>query len=1219
MRLKSLELYGFKSFADKTTFDFERGVTAFVGPNGCGKSNIVDAVRWILGEQSARAVRGVQMTDVIFNGSPSRRSLGYAEASLTIENDDGRLPVEYSEVCITRRLYRNGESEYFLNRQPCRLRDIKRLFMDTGIGVHTYSIIEQGKVDRFIQANARERRVLLEEAAGISGYKAQRKDAQARLERARQNLEKIDIKLEEQRRQLRSIRAHAARARRYREYLARLRDLDIARSAWRYRSLHDERLRLEGAIASAKARHDEVAQQVFALEAEAASIEAETARLESLLAEKREELHGVENRTQALQTSIRHNEQRIVEYRQETERTTKTIWSLHEKRRQIEDQIAAARREMESLRALIEAQTQTIAAQSREAEVAGQECERIAAAIEEWKSHTLQLIERATTLRNELTHMDRRRREEIARRARLAGQLAEKENESRCIEREIEALAQKRDTLTARLADAGALMREKEEQSDSIEEQRKRLELELSDLRGREARCLSRRDLLQDIESRSEDVESGVKQLLRQSGTNGLRILGMVADLVRADLQYAAAIEAALGDAAQYVVTVNEEDANAAVALLRSDGGRAGLLPVRRASAASAQEVPFANDAGVLGRATEFVRYRPDIEPVVRHLLGNTWVARDLATALRFSANGGAAVTWVTLDGERVEPSGAVVGGEPLPRIGIVSRKSELEAVTRELWNLSSEINRVEGERGRLVALSESLRAEIESLHAEIEKGNLDKLTNENEILNMRRRQKTLDEESALLRSEIAEIDDSLRAYDERQHALEREMDEAGQRRDALHAEIASAQEKLVRQRAVADRLREEVARLHVELAERETRRGGHERELRAAQEALRQIEADIQSARERIEAITTQCSATETEVARAREELDTLSARRLALQEDIRSLLAAAETARQRRSGIAQDVRSLRSRQEDMRRELQEAQLQEQECRLRMEELAERVFNDYSVNLADYAKNPPVLSPAAPSAEDADSGAAPCEATGQASALPGPQATAEPDWDAVQNEINDLREKLRRIGRVDEATIDEEESLELEIAQTEAQREDLVKAEADLREVIKKLNRISREQFLKTFEEVRKNFHETFRQLFGGGRADLILNDDDPDVLETGIEILACPPGKELQSITLLSGGEKTMTTIALVFAIFRAKPSPFCLLDEVDAALDESNIDRFINMLGEFVRESQFIIITHSRRTMSIADVLYGITMEEKGVSKRVAVDLHRLARDN
>jgi len=1200
MRLKSLELHGFKSFADKTTFDFLPGVTAFVGPNGCGKSNIVDAVRWILGEQSAKAVRGTQMTDVIFNGTPTRRSLGYAEASLTIENDKGKLPTDYTEVCITRRLYRSGESEYFINRQPCRLRDIRRLFMDTGIGTHTYSVIEQGKVDRFIQANARERRALLEEAAGISRYKAQRKEAQARLERARLNLEKVDIKLEEQRRQLRSIRAHAARARRYREYVGRLRELDVARSAWRYREWHEERLRLEHSVGAAKARHDELAKRLAAMEAEAAAGEAEITRLDSSLREKQTQLHRVESRTQSLQTAVHHNEQRIAEYRQETERATRTVWSLHEKRRQTEERIAAARKEIDSLRALIEAQAEAIAAQSREAEAAGRECERLAEAIEEWKSRTLQVIERATTLRNELHHMDRRRREHIARRARLAGQLAEKENESERIERDIDALAGQRDSITARLADAAVLMREKETRAEQVEQQRKQVDAELSELRGREARCLSRRDMLQDLETRAEDVESGVKQLLRRREGGGPRILGMVADLIRADLEYAAAIEAALGDAAQYVVTVNEEDASAAVTLLRSDGGRAGLLPVRRASGPIHADAHFAGAPGVLGRATDFVRYRADIEPIVRHLLGNTWVARDLGTALRLSADGGGSVRWVTLDGERVEPSGVVMGGEPLPRVGIVSRKSELDAVTRELWGLAGEIDRLEGERGRLTSLIESLRSEIETLRGEIEKGNLEKLSNENEILNMRRRQKTLEEEAALLRSEICETDDALREYDDRQQTIEREVEEARQRREALQAEVTAAQEKLARQRAVADRLRDEVTRLQVELAEHEARRGGHERDMQASRAALRDIEADIQAARDRIETIGGHCASAEAEVAKARRELESLAAERKSLEEDIRSLTEAAEAARRRRSELAELSRAVRDDQEDVRRELQEAQLQEQECRLRMEELAERVFNEYAVSLADHLDKPLHLPRTASAAE-------------------GEEPPAEPDWEVVATEINDLREKLRRIGRVDETAIDEEEGLELAIAQTEAQREDLVKAATDLRELIRKLNRVSRERFLKTFEEIRKNFHETFRQLFGGGRADLLLNDDDTDVLETGVEILACPPGKELRSITLLSGGEKTMTTIALVFAIFRSRPSPFCLLDEVDAALDESNIDRFIGLLSDFVKKSQFIIITHSKRTMGIADVLYGITMEEKGVSKRVAVDLQHAARDN
>ena len=1207
MRLKKLELCGFKSFADRTTFDFDGGVTAFVGPNGCGKSNIVDAFRWILGEQSAKAVRGTQMTDVIFNGTEGRRSLGYAEASLVIENNRGVLPSEYTEVSITRRLYRSGESEYFINRQPCRLRDIRQLFMDTGVGVHTYSIIEQGKVDRFIQSNAKERRLLLEEAAGISRYKAQRNEARNRLERARQNLEKVDIKLEGQRKELRSIKRQAAKARRYRRHMERLRELVLALSAKRYREWGDERQELERKIGVLRERDDSLAAALDQLETHLRQAEAEMGRIEKANAAKREELHRIEGRIEAAEAAIGHNRQRIAEYQEETERCTQTIWSLNEKLRRTEEDINGAVRDLENIRRAIERQAQAIAEESRKADAAGAECERLAAAIEEWKNRMIQVIERATTLNNELHHMERNERDQLARRARLAGQLEEKRQDSIRIDEEIQALTGRRDEISGRLADRNSLLHEKEREFEGVAREADTLETALHGLRREETQLLSRHEILQDIELRAEDVGSGVKRLLRHEPNEdgGFRIAGMVADLVRADLEFASAIEAALGDAAQFVVTMEAEDAGAAAALLRADrAGRAGIIPLSRVCGAEGDEARLAAEAGVIGRAGNFVRYESHLEPIVRHLLGGTWIVADLSTALRLADNGGAEARFVTLEGECVEPSGVIVGGEPLPRVGIVSRKSELEAIEARLSALGDDVGRLETERGRLGQQMESLRIDVDSLRKEIERGNLEKLSNENEILNLRRRQKALGDEATLLSGEIAEIDETIGAYERRRTAIEEEMAETGREHDALQGEVTRAREALTAQQTDTARLREEVTALKVALADKEARRGGLEQSIETARAALEDIRQQVETMRRRVEDIGKKQDSAEGEISRAQGVIEDSRRERENTQKEIGEFGEALQRAQAHRGECVQKTQTARGDRDDIRKQLHGEQLQEQELRVRMEDLVERVFSEHGVRLADCAVEAPVPDAARAEAEDA------VAVAGEGASGVG----AGPDWAAVEEEINALRERIRRLGGVNEEAIDEEEGLEISIAEIDGQREDLSKAEAHLREVIRKLNRVCRERFTRTFEAVRANFRETFRRLFGGGRADLVLDEEELDPLEAGIEVLACPPGKELCSITLLSGGEKTMTTIALLFAIFKSKPSPFCILDEVDAALDESNIDRFTNMLVEFLKQSQFIIITHSKRTIGIADVMYGITMQEKGVSKHVAVNLER-----
>ncbi len=1189
MLLKKLEMCGFKSFADKTEFDFRSGITAFVGPNGCGKSNVVDAVRWILGEQSARAVRAPQMTEVIFSGSATRRSLGYAEASLSFLNDRGVLPSEYTEVCVTRRLYRSGESEYFLNRQPCRLRDIRQLFMDTGVGVDNYSIIEQGKVERFIQSNAKERRVIFEEAAGISRYKSQRREAQSRLERTRINLQKVDVKLEEQRKQLRSIKYQAAKAKRHRECSARLRELVLSISVKNYLEWEAKRKTVEGGIGALGAREAALTADLAQMESLIQAVEAEIASLEAAHLQKRDALHEVRSKTEAAERTVAHDTERIREFQDETDRSTRELWSLTEKLRQTRDQAESAARDLESIRQSIQRQAEIIAAELQKADSAGQERERIAAAIEEWKGRMLQIIEKATTLRNELNHMDSSRRQELARRSRLQGQQAEKTGEAARSEEEVRRLAGRRDEISGRLADRSAVLHEREAEAERLEKEAESAAWRLREERHRETQLLARREFLQDLELRAEDVEAGVKQLLRDEDDRvGFCVRGMVADLVRAELRYASAVESALGEAAQYVVTVDEREAAAAVALLRADrSGRAGLIPIARARAAERSDAHLAAEPGVLGRASDLVRYSPEMEPVVRHLLGATWVVDTLATALRLSNAGGAEVRFVTLEGERVEPSGAIVGGEPLPRAGIVSRKSELEAVQAELARAAEGIAALETESGRIAQRLDSVRSEAAALRKEIEEGNFEKLSNENEILNLRRRQNALTDEAALIGREIAEIDELIRGYTEREKAIGQELSAAVSQRDQLQQEMESARRTLADQQAAVDRMRNEVERLKVELAQKEARRGGLEESIAAAGNQIADLDRQILAAQQRIENLRAKQAQAEREIADAQANLAELARRKQGLDAEVAALQEAQAAAQARRAQQTERLKAVRADREGLQQQLQQARLEEQELRVRIEGLSERVFNEHGVRLVE------------------------------ASAQFAPRADC--NWEGLQAEIGELREKIRRMGGVNEESIDEEAGLEIEIAQTDAQRADLVKAAEDLQEVIRKLNRVSREKFQKTFEEVRQNFQETFRRLFGGGRCDLVLQQDEVDVLEAGIEVLACPPGKELRSITLLSGGEKTMTTIALLFAIFRAKPSPFCILDEVDAALDESNVDRFTAMIGEYVQNSQFLIITHNKRTVGIADVLYGITMQEKGVSKKVSVRVEGAEQGN
>lgn len=1176
MFLKKLEIIGFKSFADRAEFTFEPGLTGLVGPNGCGKSNVVDAIKWGLGEQSAKSLRGKEMADVIFNGSESRPPSGFAEVSLTFDNQSGALPVEYTEVVVTRRLYRAGESEYLINNAPARLRDIRELFMDTGMGMQAYSVIEQGRIDVLLQANAAERRVVFEEAAGISKYKARREEAERKLERVEENLVRLRDIIEEVQKQVRSLQRQAGKARRYKQYAEELRDMRIALTARQYRET-------QAALDGARQKETELQDKITALKAQIGSLGAEVARQESgvleldeRLAAERGGLAELRQNIASAEQKIEHNTQRIGEtggaQARLRERLAATVAAVEELKRQSE----SSRAECERLSAELEGERlkcEQLDARVREAAAAREGLEE---QLRGRKAEVLGNLQKISETKNELIVLEERGSSLRARRERIA---ARREK----IVADRQRFSETRETLKSEIVAAETEMEgcrtDLSRAAQSAEEERRRLRALDEDLIAAREAHSSRRsqlELLAEQEAKMEGVREGAREALKAREEGRLPGIGQMAgSLLQADLKYAAAIDAALGERAQTLLTDNMESAVGGLKFLKERRGRAAFLALDRLAVQPARERAVPGGDGVIGRAVDMIRCGDSHRPLAEYLLGDALIVENLETATRLVMNGGREFRIVTLDGDIVEQSGLLTGGTS-EGAGLVSRRSMMTALDGEIAAAERRIAELQQDRdGRLAALREldSMQAE---LRGRIDAAALSRAERAKETEQIDAQRGELQEELQVIETDLEEIGTEAWTIQTRIDELKSGLSALEQARAAAETQAAELEAKAKEAEGLVARRSEEMTSARVfaaQLAERrDAAKALHERQTRE----MRGAEAQAASIENEIEACARRLEESEKIIAESRSLLAQLMERTGEMEERIGELERRRGSMRETLEKGRAELRGLDSSLRSMEEEIQALRLKLNEGRLRAESMIEKMRDEYNVNLPERL----------PEFENADI-----------------------DYEMLPSQIEELRDKIEKMGNVNLQAIDELEEAEKRAEFLGAQEGDLVSAKNKLQEVIRKINRESRERFEKTFSDVREQFQVLFRQLFGGGKADIEL-EEGVDVLEAGVEINARPPGKQMRNITLLSGGEKVLTAIALVFALFKARPSPFAILDEVDAALDDTNIGRFLLLLKEFLKRSQFVIISHNKQTMAAANTLYGVTMQEHGVSKKVAV---------
>lgn len=1335
--LKSLELFGFKSFADKTVFEFHEGITGVVGPNGSGKSNVVDSIKWLLGDQSAKSLRGKEMTDVIFNGSSSRGGAQFAEATLVFDNTSRFLPMEADEVAVGRRLWKTGDSEYLINRTAVRLKDVRELLMGTGAGAASYCIIEQGRVEQILQSNAANRRLIFEEAAGISRFKQRRNEAERRLERVEQNLLRLTDIVDEVESQVNNVRGQAEKATKYRDVSQQLEKFWVGMVAddFRRQSMVRERLEqrksaAETALTDIRERQSQAEQQLAEADRALSAVDDELREVESSRADLR-------SRMASLQTTLRHHAARESELMTEATR-------LQRQQAMMDGRVAEAEKEEVHLASVLQLEQQRFVERESEQVDSALRMQELRASLTAAQA-AIQTTQRKMSERKSLT-------EETT--TKLVGL----QHEQSSLAKRIRELTEVRDVLTAEISElskqlaeaqseaatAHQHVKDAEEQADRVLSGRESLVTEqtksresLAELREQRSAATARKTVLEDLEDRQEGYGIGAREILRRAEEGSSEpwslIRGSVADLLDVDMENAALLEVALSGRAQLLVIdrlqplveymnsgrchitgrvgfVSMEDADMPTShgesvsksgphLEESDDAgdspfqkhlwdkteglgvfddnwldsdfatsvseeflpelkvtwlnESGEIPVVRSvfTTRNAEIRSLVGKPGIVGRADSLARSPRHIPSLAAQLLADTWVVQSLSDALRLQEELGNNYRFITLQGELVEKDGTLFTGTVRSESAVVSRKSELRRLKNELHRVEHLMSERDLRLQKLIASIESADSELQASRDQVERCSAESQSRQQQVAQVQQTLAASENNAEKLSVQLDTVSGNIAG-------VEQQLSEQEERRLQSDAELALLQSELEESDSALASDRQQIELLEKGRTEANLELTRSEERLTAIRDAVERLEDDLQQRRlQQQEAIRRLTVGTERlaelnlsrlNVAAEIAELhvcDDQFTSEVLRRSDARSLL---RTHRQEATTAEQEAREICRKHET---EFHEVELTINGIEHQLATSAERIQDEFQISVEEAVES----GRSAVAAWLTDQENVANDSKAKSSPAERPEEESESDWlvesvdeetaakhfpvefedEAVEFFVDDpqvqqilrdderydelratvdqrvgkLRRQLKKIGNVGAESLDNLNELETRFERLHSQLLDLEAARDTLRDMVRQINVQSREMFEKSFETIRGHFRELFRRLFGGGEADVILEDPE-DILECSIDVVARPPGKELRSISLLSGGEKTMTAVALLLSIFKSRPSPFCILDEVDAALDDANIGRFVGVLKDFQLETQFIMITHRKPTMAVTDVLYGVTMEESGISKRLVV---------
>ena len=1179
MYLKSIEVQGFKSFANKIKFDFHNGITGIVGPNGSGKSNVADAVRWVLGEQRVKQLRGGSMQDVIFSGTENRKPLSYASVAITLDNSDHKLPVEYGEVTVTRKLYRSGESEYLINGTVCRLKDINEMFYDTGIGKEGYSIIGQGQIEKILSGKPEERRELFDEAAGIVKFKRRKQVSLKKLEEERMNLTRVDDILKELEKQLGPLEKQSETAREYLKKKEELKTYDINMFLLEEERLKERIREAQEKYETASAEMEEAGGRYEKMKAEYEAIEEEIDGIDLAIETAKNQLNETTLLKQQLEGQINVLKEQINTARMNDEHYDNRVSTVRVEIQTRQEQKSSLKQEQENLREKLRqasqedgnARAQLIEVQTRIAEHTAQ--------IESGKQEIMELLENRASTKAKIQHYDTTKAQIASRKEVLERDIKEISMEAKKQSESLKQYEDQLESIRGEIRSYNARIAENEEQ---IEKLQKELSEKQEKLRiGQTAyhRESSRLESLKNITERYDRYGNSIRKVMsNKDKEKGL--IGVVADIIKVDKEYEIAIETALGGSIQNIVTDNEDTAKRMIAFLKSNKfGRATFLPLTsmRGSGGIRSEEAL-KERGVIGLANTLVHVEKRFEGLADQLLGRTIVVDTIDNGIMIARKYRQSLRLVTLEGELINPGGSMTGGAFKNSSNLLSRRREIEEFEKTVAMLKADMDAMEQAVTEVKNTRAACYNTIDEIQQELRRASVIENTAKMNVeqTNVRRKEakerySTYVAEQEKLEGELREIDDneeSIRMELETSESLEQDINvrieelqrlldeekvtESAQMKESeeVHLSLAALEQQAAFIMENVSRINEEIAKFESELQELDSNKDSASEEIREKEEKILELKQTIEDSKELFGEID--------------KEIKEQTEKRDALNQKHKDFLRMREELSRHISSLDKECFRLNSQKEGY------------------EAASEKQMN-YMWEEYELTYN-------------------------RAMELRDENLT---DLSHMKRQIQDLRNEIRKLGTVNVNAIEDYKNVSERFEFLKGQHDDLVEAEATLVQIIEELDAAMRKQFTEQFARIAEEFNSVFKQLFGGGKGTLELMEEE-DILEAGIRIIAQPPGKKLQNMMQLSGGEKALTAISLLFAIQNLKPSPFCLLDEIEAALDDNNVTRFAQYLHKLTKNTQFIVITHRRGTMASADRLYGITMQEKGVSTLVSVDL-------
>jgi len=1183
MYLKRLEMQGFKSFAEKTVLDFMPGITTVIGPNGSGKSNISDSIRWVLGEQSIKSLRGSKSEDIIFAGTQNRKSLGFAEVSMVIDNSDGKLPIEFAEVVVTRRIFRNGESGYFINKTPCRLKDVLELFMDTGIGKDGYSIIGQGKIDEILSNKSEERRNIFEEAAGIVKYKARKNESEKKLEQTKLNLLRINDILSEIEANIEPLKAQSEKAKKYLGLRDELKSIEIGLFLYNidnYKEKLEEIIKDIDIIAS-QSKDEESRLNVLQnlkenLKTELEDIMRKIEDTQNLSFESEKKIEQINSEINVSNERISNNIENNETYQKEIEELEKRnaeIIEEKENRIQKKDNLLSNRekfaKELEEKEAIL----QEISSKMTEEEKV----------IEEKKKQIEQNTELKYENKEKINILEINNQNLEKREKSIKNEIQEtisKLDEKRLIKSDILKTFNQKETKRNECKEKLEKIKEKrEEATGKIKEYEDKINLLSSNLQIKD----SKQKFLSEMEKEKEGYSRAVKAILLECEKDiklNKGVKGVLANLITVPEEYQTAIETVLGQTLQNIVTETEEEAKKLIEYLRKNNlGRASFLPISSVKGKKVDRLIKNNLEGVVGVAAELIKTDKKYEGIILNLLGKTVVVKDMDTAIILARQNSYNFRIVTLKGDIINASGAISGGSVAQKTtSIIGRKSQIKELEKEISELRKQIEKVNKEKTEYEDSIESLLEEVTYLEQTSQEIEIEYATEKQRIESLEETISSLETKLASLKEETEEILKTIEKNKQSKLEIEQKTQEMELNTTNLNAEVQSFAEKNKENQKRIDDLNFDITNLKISVS-------SFDESNNSLEEILQRIEAELQNNNIKIESKKEQSKNSIQEnqelkqaIENAKQKIEQIKLEVSTSSDVIEKLRQEKENKNSNIEKTEKDIESQYQIIEEIKNQANKLEIKKSKIDVELEQIINKMWEDYEItpnNAIEYEK---------------------------------PSNVQE-----TTKRVKTLRDEIKNLGSINIDSIEEYKQTKERYDYMCEQRLDLENSSNKLKKVIQDITKTMKEQFETQFKIINKNFGEVFSELFGGGKAELKLT-DEADILNCGIDIEVQPPGKKLQNMSLLSGGERAFTAIALLFAILKINPAPFCVLDEIEAALDDVNVYRFADYLKNFTKTTQFLVITHRKGTMEAADTVYGITMEENGISKLLSMKLEK-----